>query len=162
LQPEFFGLRTPYVLLTPRGSEAESNRRWPEAKYIEVARRLARHGVIPVVLGGSDERAVGAAIAKAEPAAKNLVTRADLFQSVALAERAAFVVGDDTDLMHLAAAAGAPCLVFLLSQGQPETTAPRSAGGVIAFTASVIADLPVEQVTRQLRNCGIYSEAATA
>jgi ADP-heptose:LPS heptosyltransferase len=162
LSPAFFGLRGSYVLLLPRGAEGDSNRRWPEAKYTELAKRLARHGVTPVILGGPDERPIGAAIAKEEPRAKNLVTRPDLFQCVALAENAAFAVGDDVDLMHVAAAAGAPCLVFLSSLANPDRIAPRGRGGVIALTAAVIADLPVEQVERQVRNCGIIQHAATA
>jgi ADP-heptose:LPS heptosyltransferase len=162
MQPEFFGLRGRYVLLLPRGSDADSTRRWPEEKYVEVARRIVRHGVTPVVLGGPEERPIGAAIAKAEPRAKNLVTRADFFQCVGLAERAVFAFGDDVELMHVAAAAGASCLVFLSSLARPELAGPRGRGGVVAFTAAVISDLPVEQVERQLRNCGVYREAATA
>lgn len=162
LQPDFFGIRGPYVLMLPRGADAEPTRRWPEAKYIELARRLAHNGVTPVVLGGPEDRPVGAAILKAEPRTKNLVTRADLFQCIGLAERAAFAVGDDVELMHVAAAAGASCLVFLSSLMKPEQASPRGRGGVVAFTAAVIADLPVEQVARQLRNCGVYREAATA
>ncbi len=162
LSPDYFGLRGRYILLLPRGAESEVARRWPEAKYIDLAKRLVRHGVTPVVLGGPEERAIGAAIAKEEPRAKNLVTRPDLFQCAALAERAAFVVGDDVDLMHVAAAAGAPCLVFLSSQANPDRAAPRGRGGVIALTASVIADLPVEQVERQVRNCGVIQHAASA
>jgi ADP-heptose:LPS heptosyltransferase len=162
LSPDYFGVRGRYVLLLPRGADAEPARRWPEAKYIEIAKRLVRHGVTPVALGGPEERAVGAAIVKEEPRAKNLVTRADLFQSAALAERAAFVVGDDVALMHVAAAAGAPCLAFLSSQANPDRAAPRGRGGVITLTASVIADLPVEQVERQVRNCGIIQHAASA
>jgi ADP-heptose:LPS heptosyltransferase len=162
LRPDFFGIRGPYVLLLPRGSDALPNRRWPEEKYIDLARRIARNGVTPVVLGGSDERPVGAAIAKAEPLAKNLVTRPDLFQHIGLAERASFAVGDDVELMHLAAAAGAPSLVFLSSLNHPDRAAPRGRGGVVALTAAIIADLPVEQVDAQLRNCGVYRQAATA
>jgi hypothetical protein len=64
--------------------------------------------------------------------------------------------------MHVAAAAGAPCLVFLSSLANPDRIAPRGRGGVIALTAAVIADLPVEQVERQVRNCGIIQHAATA
>ena len=161
LQPDYFGIRGPYVLLLPRGSDAESNRRWPEEKYIDLAKRIANNGVTPVVLGASEERPTGAAIAKAEPRAKNLVTRPDLFQSIALAERASFAVGDDVDLMHVAAAAGAPCLVFLSSTTKG-VSAPRGRSGVVEFTAAVIADLPVDQVDRQLRNCGVYRHAATA
>ncbi|MBK6702819.1 MAG: hypothetical protein IPG56_02900 [Caulobacteraceae bacterium] len=128
LQPDYFGICGPYVLLLPRGSDAESNRRWPEEKYIDLAKRIANNGVTPVVLGASEERPTGAAIAKAEPRAKNLVTRPDLFQSIALAERASFAVGDDVDLMHVAAAAGAPCLVFLSSTTKG-VSAPRGRSG---------------------------------
>ncbi|PZO55161.1 MAG: transposase [Alphaproteobacteria bacterium] len=162
LKPDYFGIRGSYVLLLPRGSDAEPSRRWPEEKYIDLARRIARGGVTPVILGGPEERPIGAAIAKAEPSAKNLVTRPDFFQCVGLAERASFAVGDDVELMHVAAAAGAPCLVFLSSLNHPERAAPRGPSGVVALTAAVIADLPVEQVDAQLRNCGVYRQAATA
>lgn len=162
LLPDYFGIRGPYVLLLPRGSDAEANRRWPENKYVELAQRIAGNGVTPVVLGASEERPIGAAIAKAEPRAKNLVTRPDLFQCIALAERASFAVGDDVELMHVAAAAGAPCLVFLSSSTKGPPAAPRGRSGVVEFTAAVIADLPVDQVDRQLKNCGVYRQAATA
>jgi ADP-heptose:LPS heptosyltransferase len=162
IRSDFFGVRGSYVLLLPRGTDAEPNRRWPEEKYLDLARRIARQGVTPVVLGGPEERPIGAAIAKAEPSAKNLVTRADLFQCIGLAECAAFAVGDDVELMHIAAASGASCLVFLSSLNHPERAAPRGTGGVVALTAAVIADLPVEQVDAQLRNCGVYRQAATA
>jgi ADP-heptose:LPS heptosyltransferase len=160
LKPDFFGIRGRYVLMLPRGDENQRDRRWPEAKYADIACRIARGDVTPVVLGGPEERAIGAAIARAEPRAKNLVARPDLFQCVGLAERAAFTLGDDVELMHVAAAAGAPCLVFLSSIANPERAAPRGAGGVVSFTAAVIADLPVEQVERQLRNCGVLRRAS--
>jgi ADP-heptose:LPS heptosyltransferase len=162
LKPDFFGIRGQYVLLLPRGGEANAARAWPQEKYIELARRIAGRGVTPVVLGASEERAVGAAIAQAEPRAKNLTTRADLFQCIALAERAAFAAGENVELMHVAAAAGAPCLVFLSSSDDAERVAPRGRGGVVALKAGLIADLPVEQVDAQLRNCGVYAQAASA
>ncbi|MGE0597559.1 MAG: glycosyltransferase family 9 protein [Hyphomonadaceae bacterium] len=163
LKPDYFGIRGDYVLLLPRGADAEPNRRWPEAKYADLAVRMARRGVTPVILGGPEERPIGAAIVKAEPAAKNLVARPDLFQVIGLAERAAFAVGDDVELMHVAAASGVSCLVFLSSVSAAAKAAPRGSGGVVALTAAVIADLPVEQVERQLRNCGVYrGQAASA
>ncbi|HYD88219.1 MAG TPA: glycosyltransferase family 9 protein [Vitreimonas sp.] len=162
LSPDYFGIRGPYIVLLPRGSNADPARRWDDAKYADLARRAASQGVTPVVLGGADERPAGAAVAKLEPRAKNLVTRPDLFQTVGLLERAAFAVGDDVDLMHMAAATGVPCLVFLSALSHPELSAPRGRGGVVTLTASVISDLPVEQVERQLRNCGVLRQAATA
>ncbi len=160
LSPDYFSVRGDYVVLLPRGVEADS-KRWPESKYAELAGRIAGHGVTPVVLGGADERAVGAVVAKEAPRAKNLVTRADLFQCIGLFERAAFVVGDDVELMHVAAAAGAPCITFL-SALNPERSSPRGRGGVVALTAADISQLPVEQVERQLRNCGVFRQAQTA
>jgi ADP-heptose:LPS heptosyltransferase len=162
LQPDYFGVRGPYVVLLPRGSDAEPNRRWQDKKYLELARRLASLGVTPVVLGGVEERPVGAYLAKDETRVKNLITRADLFQTIGLCERAAFVVGDDVETMSIAASAGAPCLVFLSSSTDQEKLAPRGRGGVVEFTAAVVSDLPVDQVMRQLRNCGVIREAATA
>ncbi|MFT3729103.1 MAG: glycosyltransferase family 9 protein [Terricaulis sp.] len=161
LQPDYFGLRGPYVVLLPRGG-AEGARHWPDKKYLELARRLTHSGVTPVVLGGSDERGIGASLAKDEPRVKNLVTRADLFQTIGLCERASFVVGDDVDTMWVAAAAGAPCLVFLSAPQTADLSAPRGKGGVVAFTAADLAELPVDQVVRQLRNCGVIQHAATA
>ena len=162
LQPDYFGIRGPYVLLLPRGGDEAPHNRWPEPKYIELAQRIASAGVTPVVLGAPEERAIGAAILKKEPRAKNLVTRPDLFQTVGLAERAAFAVGDDVELMHVAAAAGAPSLVFLSTTGASALGAPRGRAGVVEFRAAVVADLPVDQVERQLRNCGVIRLAASA
>lgn len=162
LQVDYFGIRGRYIAILPRSGSADSHRSWSESKYVELAKRAVLHGVTPVVFGGVEVRGVGAAIAKAEPRARNLVTRADIFQCAALFERAAIAVGDDVDLMHMAAAAGAPCVVFLSALNEPARAAPRGPGGVIALTATVVADLSVEQVERQIRACGVYVQAATA
>lgn len=162
LQPDYFGIRGRYVLLLPRGSNVAPARRWPVEKWVQLATQLAENGVTPVVLGSPEEREIGAAIAAGEKRAKNLVTRPDLFQTAGLAERAAFAVGDDVDLLHVVAAAGAPCLVLLSSRAEPERNSPRGRGGVVALTAAVVADLPVDQVDRQLKNCGVYARAIPA
>jgi len=162
LRPDFFGLRGAYVLLLPRGSGDEPARRWPTEKWAELARRIAQHGVTPVVLGESEERPVGAAVAKAEPRAKNLVTRADVFQVICLAERAAFAIGEDVELMQAVVAAGTPSVAFIPALDAAELAAPRGAGGGVAFTAATIADIAVEQVERQLRNSGVFLQAVSA
>ena len=50
-----------------------------------------------------------------------------------------------------------------LTESHGELKAGRGmVSGVIALTAATVADLPVEQVDGQLRNCGVYRQAATA
>jgi ADP-heptose:LPS heptosyltransferase len=162
LQPSFFGIKGPFVMLIPGASAHRTEKRWPEANYADLARKIAARGVTPVVIGAADERSVGAIVAKAEPRAKNLVSRTDLFQVAALAERALFAVGNDTGPMHMAAAAGAPCLVLFSRDSEPERCAPRSRRGAAILCAEHLGDLPVEQVDRALCNLGAYPVAMSA
>ncbi|MBI1251843.1 MAG: lipopolysaccharide heptosyltransferase family protein [Alphaproteobacteria bacterium] len=159
LQPDYFGIRGPFVMMIPGASPHRPEKRWPEEKYAELAKKIAARGVTPVVIGAMAEKDVGVAVAKAEPMAKNLVTRTDLFQLVTLAERAAFAVGNDTGPMHIAAAAGARCLVLFSSNSDPEKVAPRGRGGVATIAASHLGDLPVDEVDRAIKNCGAYQDA---
>jgi ADP-heptose:LPS heptosyltransferase len=156
LEPRFFGIKSPFVMMIPGGSPEHMERRWPEASYAELAKRIAGHGATPVVIGAADEKQIGAAVAAAEPAAKNLVSRTDLFQVAALAEQAAFAVGNVTGPMHIAAAAGAPCLVLAARSIEPERTAPRGPRGVALINAEHLGDLPAAEVDRALRNLGAY------
>lgn len=162
LQPDYFGVRGPYVLIIPGASAHRDAKRWPQEHYVELAKRIAARGATPVVIGAGDEKEVGAAIAKAEPAAKNLVSRTDLFQVAALAERAAFAIGNDTGPMHIAAAAGAPCLILFSRDSDPERCAPRGRRGAATLTAENLADLPVDDVERALKNLGAFAHAVRA
>lgn len=162
LQPSYFGIREPYGLLIPGASPHRPEKRWPVAHYTALAKRIAARGVTPVVLGASAEREIGGDIARDEPAAKNLVSRTDLFQIATLAERALFAVGNDTGPTHIAAAAGARCIVLFSSDSDPERVAPRGPGGVLIIKAENLADLPVDQVDQQIRNLGVFAGKAHA
>lgn len=160
LKAEFFGIRPPYVLMVPGASPHRPEKRWPEERYAQLAKQIADRGVTPVVLGAAAEREVGAAVAKAEPRAKVLVGRTDLFQIATLAEGCAAAVGNDTGPMHIAAASGARCVVlFASSASDPEKVAPRGPGGVITLLAHDLNDLPVSDVERSLGNVGAFALA---
>ncbi len=156
LQPGYFGIKGPYVLMIPGASPHRPEKRWPAENYAQLAKRVAARKVTPVVIGAMAERDVGAAVAAAEPAAKNLVTRTDLFQVAALAERAAFAVGNDTGPMHMAAASGQRCLVLFSANSDPDRVQPRSVRGVATLSAANLADLPVVDVEQALRNLGAF------
>ena len=120
LQPAFFSLSGPYALLIPGSSADHPEKRWPIERFAEIARWIAGLGVTPVVIGAKAEGEIGASIIRAEPRARNLVGRTDLFQLAALSERAVIAIGGDTGPMHFAAAARAPGICLFAQEWTPE------------------------------------------
>lgn len=162
LQPEYFGIKGSYGLIIPGASAHRPEKRWSPERYGEIATQIANRGVTPVVIGANDEKEAAAKIAKIEPRAKNIVSRTDLFQVAALAERAAFAVGNDTGPMHMAAAAGAPCVVLFSSDSDPERVCPRGRGTVLAITARSLDEVDPVAVERAIGNVGGFRALRTA
>jgi ADP-heptose:LPS heptosyltransferase len=162
LQPEYFGIKGAYGLIIPGASAHRPVKRWSPEAYGAMATRIADRGVTPVVVGAQDEKEAAQAIARIEPRAKNIVSRTDLFQVSALAERAAFAVGNDTGPMHIAAAAGAPCVVLFSRDSDPERVCPRGRGGVLAITAERLDEVDPAAVERAIGNVGGFRPLAQA
>ena len=95
---------------------------WPEAFWIDVARRIAAAGLTPTLpwLGGERERA--ARIAAAVPTAK-LCPPTDLGGALNVVAKSRAVVGVDSGLAHLGAAFGKPTVMVF------GPTDPRLTGG---------------------------------
>lgn len=89
---------------------------WPAERFAELVRRLtAEDGILPgarvAVVAAPQEMAQARPVLEAAGArGVNLVERSDLLTAAACLERADFFVGNDSGLMHLAAAAGTPTL----------------------------------------------------
>jgi ADP-heptose:LPS heptosyltransferase len=81
------------------------NRRWHPAKYAELVRLLGEcEDLFPVVVGGTDERELGAEISSLSGRpVPTLVGQLDLNQLVSLLALAEIVVTPDTGVMHIAA-----------------------------------------------------------
>jgi ADP-heptose:LPS heptosyltransferase len=154
LQPGYYSLKQPFVLLIPGADVARPDHLWPIDKYSDLARQLVGLGLGVAVIGGPAEREIGVAINRAEPKVKNLVSRTDLFQLAALAERAAAAIGDDSGPMHIAAAAGAPCVVLYAADQETALAAPRGRAGVLKLLAPDLGELPVTDVIRAIGNLG--------
>jgi ADP-heptose:LPS heptosyltransferase len=118
-----FGLPPDFVLLIPGASPQRPAKRWPAARYAELATLLDRPCV---VLGGPAERAIAAAI----PGTIDLTGRTSLLDIAALARHAACAVGNDTGPTHLVAAAGCPTLALFGEDSDPALCAP--VGGRVA------------------------------
>jgi heptosyltransferase-1 len=113
-------LRAPrYAVLLHAASRAE--KRWPEERWIALARLLAEHGYVSVFPGGTDEE-LGRAARLAHAVPNGIAApRMNLREAAALLGNAAGVVGVDTGLTHLAVALGVPT-VGIYCATRPELT----------------------------------------
>ena len=141
-----------FALLVPGASAHRPGKRWPAARYGELARVLVGRGLTPVVIGGKDEVALAAEILAACPDSIDLMAKTGLLDIFAIAARAALVVGNDTGPTHIAAAAGCPAVVLFSHDSDPTMTAPRGPDGSwpTAIRVPVLADLTVERVAAAL------------
>ncbi|TWB75453.1 ADP-heptose:LPS heptosyltransferase [Nitrospirillum amazonense] len=110
-------------------------RRWPVDQVVTAARTLAgRHDLMFALLGGTDVASDAAAIAQALGSrAHNLAGRLDLRESAAVLERAALYIGNDSGLMHMAAAVAVPVVEISchpLTAPDNHENAPRRFGPV--------------------------------
>jgi len=92
-------------------------KQWRGERFAELARRLtAGDGPLPgariAVLAAAHERAQAEPLLAAGPAARiiDLIGKTDLLTATAALRRCALFVGNDTGLMHIAAASGVPTL----------------------------------------------------
>jgi ADP-heptose:LPS heptosyltransferase len=145
-------LAAPYALLIPGAAPHRPEKRWPAARFGDLARLLASRNLTPVIVGAPAESALSATIVAACPSAIDLVGCTDLRQLASVAARAACAIGNDTGPMHLAAALGVPAIVLFSSASDPALTAPRYPDGRWAtiLREPDLADLPLDRVAAAL------------
>ncbi|MDA8384299.1 MAG: lipopolysaccharide heptosyltransferase II [Betaproteobacteria bacterium] len=108
------------------GAEYGPAKRWPAGRFAELAQALLRRGHAVWLIGSPKDAPVGAEIAQAAgQRVVNLCGRTDLEEAIGLLSHAAFVVTNDSGLMHVAAALGKP-LVALYGSSTPAFTPPLS------------------------------------
>jgi ADP-heptose:LPS heptosyltransferase len=111
-----------YVVIHP-GAHDQS-RRWPAARFAEVADALAERDFRIVLTGTAAEQAtVGEVSARMRHPACDLAGRTTLGSLAALLEGAALLVTNDTGVSHLAAALGTRSVILFLAS-DPERWAP--------------------------------------
>jgi ADP-heptose:LPS heptosyltransferase len=138
-----------FVLLIPGSSPRHPAKRWPAEHYGALATQLAAVGYVPVILGSPGERPIAEAIKIACPDAVDLVGQTDLAGLTGLAQGAAFTVGNDTGVTHIAAAGGKPVVVLFSHASDPARCAPRG-GAVRVLRRENLADLAVETVLAEV------------
>jgi|SRR5579863_2062743 len=116
-------------------------KQWHAERFAELARRLtAAAGPLPgarvAVLAAAHERAQAAPLLAASVSAGviDLVGRTDLLTAAAVLRRSSLFIGNDTGLMHIAAAAGTPTL-GLFGPSPVEQYAPWGSCTAVVRTA---------------------------
>lgn len=112
----------PVGVLVP--GSAWASKRWPADRFARVAERLAARGLAVVLSGAPNEADVAAAVRAACRAPLiDWVGATGLKEAMALLERAAVVVCNDSGPMHIAAALGRP-MVAIFGPTDPARTGP--------------------------------------
>jgi heptosyltransferase III len=119
---------------------------WAPERFAAAFHALAEPGTSAVILGGpgETERAMAAPLAAALPEAINLVGQLTLPEVSACLARAHLFIGNDSGLMHMAAAAGAPTIGLF---GPTDATVYGPSGrSAVAVKADSMAAISVDQV----------------
>lgn len=115
------------------GAEHGPAKRWPY--FAELARRLHAHGFDVWLLGGSGDAAAGDAIAAGSGnTAVNLCGKTQLVEAIDLLGGVDVAISNDSGLMHVAAAVGAP-VVGLYGSSSPVYTPPLTERREILYLA---------------------------
>lgn len=139
-----FALPHPFALLVPGSAPHRPAKRWPAARYRDLAAWLSHHGIAPIVLGTTGERHLAETICAGtetihvgtgalptgsgtvRAGARDLTGQTSFGDLADLARAATFAIGNDTGPMHLLAAAGCPSLVLFSRDSDPARCAPRA------------------------------------
>ncbi len=113
----------PWIVFLP-GARWD-NKRWPVENFVELARLMRGMGAWKfVILGSGGERALGQAIAEANPGrCLNLAGQTSLWEMIEWVRRGRLVISNDTGPMHVAAALARP-LLALFGPTNPRNTGP--------------------------------------
>jgi len=138
----------PIIALAPTANWAPKI--WPVDRFAAAFRRLAATSIrdaVPIVLGGPGpaEAAMAAPLLAELSEAINLVGRLSLPQVAACLARSAVFIGNDSGLMHLSAAAGAPT-VGVFGPTDASVYAPAGRRSVAVEGDGSMASITVQQV----------------
>jgi ADP-heptose:LPS heptosyltransferase len=146
----------PVVALAPTANWAPKI--WPAERFVAFFQRISATympDAVPAIIAGprEDEAAVAAPVVDALPEAINLVGLLTVPEIAAFLARASLFVGNDSGLMHLAAAAGAPTLGMFgptsISEYSPMGCRAASLAGTTSAMDSITVDAALD-VARQL------------
>lgn len=149
------------VIAIAPGSKMRA-KRWPVERFVEVVNWLVSsfEECRVIVLGGSEDRAQGESIQQTiGTRVLNLAGELSVLESAEALRRCRLYIGNDTGTMHLAAAAGTPCVVIFSARDHPGRWDPFGENHVVLRTdppcAGCLLDVCVEQDMRCLKEISV-------
>ena len=115
------------AVLIPGCSPAKPEKKWPVERFAALAAQLHESGEQVVVVGTNSDRATTDALLAQAPFCRDLVGKTDLVGLAAVLRSASLVVGNDTGPLFLAARLGAPSLMVMGPETNPDMSAPTGA-----------------------------------
>jgi ADP-heptose:LPS heptosyltransferase len=119
-----------YAVLVPGCSLAKPQKRWPANRFAAIGNELVSRGFEIVLVGTDDDREAVNAVLAASPDAINLCGKTNLVRLARLLGGAAFVIGNDSGPMFLAARTGVPSLMIMGPDTDPTMSAPKGAEAI--------------------------------
>ena len=139
----------PSVLLIPGGSRHRKNKRWPAIYYAKLANNIISAGLLPILIGTSEESKIMTEIRRNCTKSINLCGKTNLWQIASLARNARATIGNDTGPIHITASVGCPTTVLFSQASNPSLTAPRGPK-VTVLECKNLKKLPVHIVWKKL------------
>lgn len=107
-------------------------KQWPVERFVEVARRLdAEFHPTFILFGGRSEREMYLPLEQAVSSVVNAAGELSVRHSAAVFERCRLHIGNDTGTMHIAAAAGTPCVAIFSARDWPGRWFPYGEGHAV-------------------------------
>ena len=140
-----------YAVLVPGCSRAKPQKRWPAKHFAAVGTDLLARGVKVYVVGtAEDRRAIDCVLAYA-PDIIDLCGKTNLPELGRLLCDASYVIGNDTGPVFLAAKTGAPTLMMMGPDTDPEMSAPSG------IAASWLRATPISAITVTAALASLYN-----
>jgi heptosyltransferase-3 len=131
-------------------------KRWPPNRFVEVVRMalLEFPELVVVFLGGADEESYCQALCdEIGPSAINLAGKLSISGSAEVLRLALAYVGNDTGVMHLAAAVGTPCVAIFSARDYPGLWEPIGPGHTILRTEPECAGCMLQDCVVERQRC---------
>lgn len=113
----------PYIILAPKTNSTAKD--WPIERFAELAKRLPANLHFAVLASEAQKESVQSLVHSLPGRMTDLSGKTDLMTAIAVIERAALFIGNDSGLLHMAAAMGTKS-IGLYGPSNDKTYAPRA------------------------------------